>query len=133
PIWIALLMVARWHYARSTPLETLLMEGRTQGLLLGAAALYVLHTLTLELLTGRSLGKMIFGLRVTDFNGAPPARSALLVRNLLRILDVYILFPLPLLLVLYTPLRQRMGDLAARTIVVEKATAPQPPEEEQEQ
>ena len=44
---------------------------------------------------------------------SPPGAVALIVRNLLRVMDV------PLIaLVLFSPLRQRFGDLAAGTVVV---------------
>ncbi len=55
------------------------------------------------------------------------------MRNLLRIIDLVVLFPLPLLLVLYTPLRQRIGDIAARTIVIQdqpEGTPPKPLDDE---
>jgi uncharacterized RDD family membrane protein YckC len=37
------------------------------------------------------------------------------MRNLIRIVEVLTLFPL--VLVLYSPLRQRLGDVVARTVV----------------
>jgi uncharacterized RDD family membrane protein YckC len=128
PQWAASVVGVYWTYTGDTTLDAVLLQGRTQLLLVGAMVAYVLHTLILELLTQRSIGKMIFGLRVTDFSGAKPARSAIVIRNVLRVLDISFLFFLPLLLVRFTPLRQRLGDLAARTIVVEKQLA-EPPQE----
>ena len=64
---------------------------------------------------------MFAGLRVVTVEGARPRVSALLIRNLLRVIDV---FPFPLAaIILRTPLRQRVGDLAAGTIVVLNAPA----------
>ncbi|MCC6422069.1 MAG: RDD family protein [Phycisphaerales bacterium] len=76
---------------------------------------YTLHPLITEMLFGRSVGKMIFGLRVEGIDGKPPTRGALAMRNLIRIVEVLTLFPL--VLVFYSPLRQRLGDVVARTLV----------------
>jgi uncharacterized RDD family membrane protein YckC len=88
-----------------------------QALWLAAGlAVYVLHTAIMELATGRSFGKMLFGLRVTGLDGKPAPAWAIIVRNLLRVIDVILLFPLTLMV--FLPLRQRLGDLAAGTLVV---------------
>ena len=79
--------------------------------------LYFFHTTATELLLGRTVGKMVCGLRVVGLDGERPGHGALLARNLLRVIDVLIAF-FPLLLVLYSPLRQRAGDVAAGTLVV---------------
>lgn len=81
-----------------------------------AMVIYLLHTALTEIFAGRSLGKMIVGLRVVTTDGQPPRAWAMLVRNLLRVIDIV---PLPLgAMVLLTPLRQRIGDMAARTVVI---------------
>ncbi len=88
-------------------------------------AIFVAHTLLTELVFARSLGKMLMGLRVTTLNGERPRLWQLLVRNLLKSFDL--LAPLLLVLIALGPYRQRLGDLVARTVVVE----PTPPEEEE--
>jgi uncharacterized RDD family membrane protein YckC len=82
----------------------------------GSMAVYLLHTLIGELFTGRSFGKWVFGLRVVASDGTPAGIAAILVRNVFRVMEVGLW--LPLLLILMTPLRQRIGDFAARTAVV---------------
>lgn len=82
-----------------------------------ATLVYVLHTLVAELICGQSIGKMIFGLRVVGPEGNPPKAVAVLLRNVLRLLDTVGL-AFPLLLVLISPLRQRVGDLVAGTVVI---------------
>jgi uncharacterized RDD family membrane protein YckC len=77
--------------------------------------IYTIHPLITEIFFGRSVGKMIFGLRVESLDGNHPTRGALAMRNLIRIVEVLTLFPL--VLVLYSPLRQRLGDVVARTVV----------------
>jgi uncharacterized RDD family membrane protein YckC len=97
-----------------------------------ATGVYVLHTMLTELLWGWTIGKKLFGLRVTLLDGAPPPRGALFWRNLLRVVDVAMIFPA--LLVFITPLRQRVGDVATETIVVLRGAAQaSPPEPATEQ
>jgi uncharacterized RDD family membrane protein YckC len=95
----------------------LLEEPWVQVLILIAAGIYVAHTAIVEMFWGRSIGKIVMGLQVIQIDGKKPSRVTLMTRNLLRILDL-IVFPLPLLTVIYTPLRQRIADLAAGTVVV---------------
>lgn len=93
----------------------------------GAIIAYLLHTTTVEVLFGRSVGKMLLGLRPATLEGSRPAPGALLARNLLRIIDIVLLFPL--VMILFSPLRQRVGDLAAGTLVVLDGSGPVPLEE----
>lgn len=78
---------------------------------------YVLYTTIMEALLGRSIGKVMLGLRIILIDGSPPPPAALVTRNLLRLIDVGVFF-LPLVMVLLFPLRQRAGDVAAGTIVI---------------
>jgi uncharacterized RDD family membrane protein YckC len=76
---------------------------------------YLGLTTLLEVLAGRSLGKMVTGLRVVGLDGKPAPVGARVIRNMLRVID----FPiLPLSLIVFSPLRQRAGDFAAGTLVV---------------
>lgn len=83
--------------------------------------IYTLHPLITEVFFGRSVGKMLFGLRVESLDGTRPTRGALVMRNLIRIVEVLTLFPL--VLVFYSPLRQRLGDVVARTIVTSSTSS----------
>ena len=81
-----------------------------------AIAIYLAHTTLCELISGRTLGKFVVGLQVVAVDGKPARIGAIFVRNLLRVIDV---FPVPLaLLILTSPMRQRLGDLLAGTIVI---------------
>jgi uncharacterized RDD family membrane protein YckC len=80
-----------------------------------AVAVYLLHTTLTELFTGRSAGKWALGLKVVSLDGSKPSAGQVVIRNLLRVID---LLWFPLMLVLISPLRQRSGDLAAGTMVV---------------
>ncbi|MBI2325736.1 MAG: RDD family protein [Chloroflexi bacterium] len=73
---------------------------------------------------GRTLGKRMFGLRVISADGSPASFTAVLIRNLLRIVDFLPAFyGLGLLAIVLSSRSQRLGDLAAGTFVVR---APRP-------
>jgi uncharacterized RDD family membrane protein YckC len=67
--------------------------------------------------SGRTPGKRLLGIRVVRYGGAPPGFLAAAIRNLLRLVDVGIL-PVGVLCILFTSRHQRLGDLAAGTLVV---------------
>ena len=98
--------------------------------IVGAAALgvYFLHTLLGELFVGRSVGKMFVGLSVTGLDGKRAPIGAIILRNLMRLIEVPGMGGVPLLSVLFNPLRQRLGDFAAGTVVVAKM----PPKDQRE-
>ena len=68
---------------------------------------------------GRTAGKRVFGLRVVARDGAAAGNGALLVRNLVRSIDV--LFGV--LLMALDPLSRRLGDRLAGTLVVHQRPA----------
>jgi len=91
--------------------------------------LYLLHTTVSEVASARTLGKLVFGLRVVSLDGTRPSAGALLTRNLLRLIDLALGF-FPLVLLVYSPLRQRAGDVAAGTLVVLNKRGDEPAAEE---
>ena len=99
------------------PATFLYESGETQAALLAALLFYLVHTTASETVFGRTFGKWCCGLRVVALDGQRPGPGALLTRNLLRLIDLSMMF-FPLVLVLYSPLRQRAGDVAAGTLVV---------------
>jgi len=80
--------------------------------------LYFLHTAIAELIWGRTFGKMFVGLRVLSLTGERPPIGAILLRNLIRVIEVPIC--IPLLMIFLNPLRQRFGDFFASTVVTRK-------------
>lgn len=71
-----------------------------------------------EALSGQTAGKRLLGLRVVRERGGTPSLRDALVRNLLRPVDAVPLYGTGLLVVLVTSRHQRLGDLAADTVVV---------------
>jgi len=82
-----------------------------------------LYTLVLELLTRRTVAKLILGTHVLAENGGRPRVFQIVVRNLVRFLELQP--PLWILgfLVLLSRNRQRLGDIFARTVVVRRMRA----------
>jgi len=87
------------------------------------------HVLFEVLGGGRTPGKRLVHLRVLRDDGTPVDLPASAVRNLLRIVDLMLLFVPALLSMLFTKRNQRLGDLAAGTLVVRDAPklSPSPP------
>lgn len=67
---------------------------------------------------GRTLGKMLFKLRVISVDGRPINGIQAALRNLLRLADLYPSPLVGLLTMIFTSRSQRLGDLAANTMVV---------------
>jgi uncharacterized RDD family membrane protein YckC len=79
----------------------------------------VLYYVILEGLYGRTLGKMITGIRVVDAaTGNPPGIGKALIRTLLRIIDGIFAYLVGFIIVLSSERRRRLGDMAAGTLVV---------------
>ncbi|MCZ6652505.1 MAG: RDD family protein [Planctomycetota bacterium] len=74
-----------------------------------------------EALFARTPGKAVVRCRVVDEAGSRCGFSVILIRNLVRMIELFPLFQLwpTFILMLFTRNRQRLGDLLARTIVVE--------------
>src|SRR5690606_32942331 len=81
-----------------------------------AVGLTVAHSTAMELATGRTLGKWFMDCRVVSVSGERARAWQVLVRNAMKIITLII--PPLALFVFMNPFRQRLGDLAARTIVV---------------
>ena len=94
--------------------------------------LYVAYFSVLELLRGQTVGKRLLGIVVITAQCAPPGLGSALTRNLLRPVDDWAACLLGLFMMIATRRSQRVGDLAAKTYVVEVtsliATQPQPAE-----
>jgi uncharacterized RDD family membrane protein YckC len=99
------------------------MEGKPALVAFGAALLVgFLYYLLFEGLFGATLGKAMVGLRVRLIAGGRCSFGASLARNLLRIIDAVALYLVGFLVAVFSKSRQRIGDHAAGTIVVEHRT-----------
>jgi uncharacterized RDD family membrane protein YckC len=102
-------------YVHSTPDESIL----TLYILFLLPALF--YSLLWELFNrGQSPGKKILGIRVVMKDGTTPAISAYLLRWLLLLADIYVSLCIGILSILLTENSQRIGDLAAGTLVIKE-------------
>lgn len=73
---------------------------------------------------GRTPGKRAVGIRVVGMRGEPIGFAAAAVRNLLRFIDEYLtLWVVALVSILRSEKNQRVGDMAAGTMVVRERSA----------
>ncbi len=98
------------------------------GMTVGFFLLPFAYLMSMEWLNrGQTIGKRLFGLRVVDAQGLKLRPAQIVLRNLLRAVDM-----LPLLYLvggvacLATRRAQRLGDLAAGTVVVRNPKAARP-------
>ena len=80
---------------------------------------FLLYGTVMEAMSGQTLGKMVFGLKVVDERtGGPVAGWQAMVRNLFKVFGfVWWIFP-SVIIAAVSKRRQRVGDLLASTIVI---------------
>ncbi len=110
PLFVA--MLRRWTNVYSSPM--LLAHESSIWWMLG---LYVGHVGLGECIFGRSIGKVIFRLRVVNMAGGRPALAPVFIRNFMRLPELAL--PVLLIFMVVSTDRQRLGDLLARTLVVQ--------------
>ncbi len=86
-------------------------------LVLASMAAFDWYFVKYEFKTGTTPGKRLFGLRVVSVSGEPLTFRQVLVRDLMRYVDVLLFFP-GLISCVATERSQRLGDLMAGTMVV---------------
>lgn len=92
-------------------------QGALAAVILGWALYYYF---ALESGAGQTVGKKLMNLRVVSADGRPAGMREIAVRSILRVIDGIGLYIVGLIVMLVTgQRRQRLGDLAAGTIVVD--------------
>lgn len=94
------------------------IEQTTTILALALLALYLLYFIVLEGKYGSTVGKKVMKLRVATLEGRPISWREAIIRNVFRGLDILFFYLVGLLFIVLTAKSQRVGDLAANTIVV---------------
>jgi uncharacterized RDD family membrane protein YckC len=78
----------------------------------------IAYYVVMEKTSGATLGKMAMKLKVVKQDGAALDWQASIVRNLLRIIDGLFFYLVGAIVVWVSKSKQRLGDMAAHTIVV---------------
>lgn len=79
------------------------------------------YSLLWELLNqGQTPGKKIMGIRVVMKDGTKPTMSAYLLRWIFLMVDIHLIQYIGVLTILLTKNKQRLGDLAAGTLVIKE-------------
>ncbi len=104
----------------------------SNGPLLLGLALCLAYFVMLEALWGVTIGKLAANLRVISVDDAGPIGwSGAIIRNILRAVDGLVLYLVGFIAICVTSKHQRLGDLAARSVVVTRrrrhATGPEHP------
>jgi len=97
------------------------LEGWPALLVIGVSALvFLAYYVCLEWWFGATLGKFVAGARVAGVDGGRIDFRRALIRNLLRVIDALPLYLVAAIFVLLTKKQQRLGDIAARTVVTRR-------------
>ena len=81
----------------------------------------VLYYILLEGYLGQTVGKMLLGIKVVrEDNGEVPGLGGATIRTLLRLVDGLFSYLVAFIAVLISGKDQRLGDMAAHTLVVRK-------------
>jgi len=105
---------------RGMSISAVAYEAYMFSAVLPAGAIFFLYHPLLEvLMSGRTPGKRIAGVRIVAEDGRVPGAGALLIRNVLRLVDsLPLAYVLGLTATVVTRNAVRLGDLAAGTILV---------------
>ncbi|MFB6257216.1 MAG: RDD family protein [Flavobacteriales bacterium] len=114
--YIGLFMI--WEPIR----ESIRSSGTLSILLFLPVLLY--HFLMEVLFNGKSVGKFAMGIRVMKLDGSPPSVASYLLRWLFRMLDMLFAWTVGILAIILNRQGQRIGDLAAGTLVVKESHPP---------
>ena len=119
---IRLLLSGAWLLVAAVALQVKITWRTHDGLLsvLPAAIIYFLYHPIVEVMTrGQTPGKRMAGVRILDRNGGQPSTTALLLRNVFRLIDsLPATYLVGLTTCFLTRQRIRLGDMAAGTLLV---------------
>ncbi|APV48643.1 hypothetical protein BWI17_02445 [Betaproteobacteria bacterium GR16-43] len=97
------------------------LAGQSMGLQLGLSLVGIAYFIVMEALKGQTIGKMALGIKVVKKDGSPISWQESIIRNILRIVDALpFLYLIGIILIAVTANKQRVGDMAAGTLVVKK-------------
>jgi uncharacterized RDD family membrane protein YckC len=102
----------------SSALNPLATIGAVLSFAVLTAVINLLYFTYLEGTSGQTLGKKLMSIKVTKEDGKQPTMTDAFVRTILRIIDGIAVYLLGFIVVIASEKKQRIGDMAAHTIVV---------------
>lgn len=119
-ILLTVIILVSVLYLQSIPVGSRNESGSFAVLALIQFVIITFYHLILELLwNGQTIGKRLVGARVVQANGLPLTASGAIIRNLVRLFDFLpVFYGIGLITMFASRQTQRLGDLAARTIVI---------------
>ncbi|MFO1462238.1 MAG: RDD family protein [bacterium] len=95
-------------------------KGRFAMHLLLTLLVMFFYYVAMESVFGATLGKLFCRLRVIEENGQSASLGNVFIRNFLRLVDYPLFFLIAVIAMESSPLNQRLGDRAAKTLVIKK-------------
>jgi uncharacterized RDD family membrane protein YckC len=116
---VVTLLVVPPALAAGVPFEAVISPGETRrAVFLALMAVAFLYHFTLELWTGQTVGKRLFGLRTVQTDGSPLTVRGSFLRNALRLVDGLGYWTVAVAVILYRGDGKRIGDVVGNTLVV---------------
>jgi uncharacterized RDD family membrane protein YckC len=95
--------------------------GQGLGTQLVISLIGIAYFIVMEATQGATIGKKVMGLKVVKKDGSAISWQESVIRNLLRIVDgLPAFYIVGIVCIALTPNKQRVGDMAANTLVVKK-------------
>jgi uncharacterized RDD family membrane protein YckC len=117
--FVVTLLVVPPVLAAGVPFGDVVAPGQTrQVVFLALMTVAFLYHFTLELRTGRTLGKRLLGLRTVQADGSPLTVKGSFLRNALRLIDGLGYWTVAVVVILYRGDGKRIGDVVGDTLVV---------------
>jgi len=91
---------------------------RSSGASAVVGILAIAYLIVMEATQGATVGKKLLGLRVVKLDGSPISWNEAIIRNLLRIVDGLFAYLVGAILIWKSPMKQRLGDRVAKTVVI---------------
>jgi uncharacterized RDD family membrane protein YckC len=82
------------------------------------ALIIIVYFLVSDIVFGRSIGKKIFRMKVVHFKRIPMSNAQIILRDMLRIIDLMLLFTM--LILFFNKGRQTLPDIFVKTYVIEE-------------
>jgi uncharacterized RDD family membrane protein YckC len=99
-----------------------MVAGQSTGVQLGVGLIALAYFIVMEALKGGTVGKMVMGLKIVKLaDGSAISWKESVIRNILRIVDGFFFYLVGAIIIWVSKNKQRLGDIAAATIVVKKS------------